>query len=164
MHAALDPSTPLVQNERLRGWIQLGDEVLFRQAALVLGVEELKALAAEYVDAKMHFEAAKVMLAQARTGSARPEVVEPLMEDAYRLLGEGERVETREGQQLSLDVLKVLQVTSSYTQGDGDEKNKIMLRRSAAAAKLLENKALRRDPLEGAMALIPKSTHGPLRD
>ena len=57
MQRALRASVSVVQNENLRRWALLSDGVLFQQAAITVGADGLKELAAEYIAQGLNFEA-----------------------------------------------------------------------------------------------------------
>ena len=103
------------------------------QAAIVLGPTALEALANEYLakgkqaeatgeedgGSDWLFAAAKVRLAEVRVSdsSAASSKVKALMEEAHTLIERSGRLETREGQQLDLEVLKVLEWTLNILAG-----------------------------------------------
>ena len=100
MTQAVDPSTPKVQSEPLRSFLLLEDSVLFLQAAIAMGAEDLHVLAAEYVTNGLLFEAAKAKFASANLAGGEYTSIIALMKEAHLLLEQGELLSTREAQQL----------------------------------------------------------------
>ena len=65
MRATLDEmACPTMQSKDLRRWLLLEDSVLWHQASSVMGPTNLQALAKEYEEQGLLFEAAKVNLPQ----------------------------------------------------------------------------------------------------
>jgi hypothetical protein len=57
---SMDPSTPLIEQEQVKQWLLLDDEVVFRFVAVSVGEQGLEALCEEFIQSGKNYEAAKM--------------------------------------------------------------------------------------------------------
>ena len=99
-----DLATPL-GSKHLRRWALLEDNVLVLATARTIGVESMQALAAEYVQQGEHFKAAKTKATLAELTMGDISGAQTLFKEAHALLEKNGPLETRESQQLDVDIL-----------------------------------------------------------
>ena len=83
----------------------MADGVLAHSAAVTLGLQGLKALAAEYVAKAEHYFAAKTKFAETLFVTADIALCASLLQEAHQLLEQSNALTSREGQQFEYDVL-----------------------------------------------------------
>jgi hypothetical protein len=134
---SIDPSLLLVENEDLKRWLLLDDEMLMRAVAVAVGQVDLESLLAHYSTAEEWVEAARVTRAISTVSAARSDRVKHAR--AALALLEQAGSETTEAQQLELDIRGSLQYTML-----GPEKKQNGARMQALMA---QNKSLQADSL-----------------
>jgi hypothetical protein len=135
---SIDPSLLLVENEDLKRWLLLDDEMLMRAAAVAVGQADLESLLAHYKAAEEWVAAAKVTRGIGAVSAARSDRVKHAR--AALVLLEQAGSESIEAQQLELDIRGSLQ----YLMAHGPEKKQNGARMQALMA---QNKSLEVDSL-----------------
>jgi hypothetical protein len=135
---SIDPSLLLVENEDLKRWLLLDDEMLMRAAAVAVGQADLESLLARYKAAEEWVAAAKVTRGISAVSAARSDRVKHAR--AALALLEQAGSETTKAHQLELDIRGSLQ----YTMAHGPEKQQNGARIQALMA---QNKSLQADSL-----------------
>jgi hypothetical protein len=141
-----DPSLLLVQNEDLKRWLLLEDEMLMRAAAVAVGQADLDSLLAHYKAAEEWVAAARVARAISAVSAARTDCVKHA--SAALALLEQAGSESIEAQQLELDIRGSLQYTMPT---GGPEKKQNGARMQALMA---QNKSLQADSLGLYLVLV----------
>jgi hypothetical protein len=142
---SIDPSLLLVENEDLKRWLLLDDEMLVRAAAVAVGQADLESLLVYYKAAEEWVAAARV----ARAISAVSGTMIDRVKHARAALALLEQAgsESIEAQQLELDIRGSLQ----RTMGTGPEQKQNGARMQALMA---QNKSLQADSLRLYFVLV----------
>ena len=108
MKHALEAEVSPPQSERMRQYLLIEDEVLFIQAAIVMGKEGLRSLAAEYIKKRpsANYEAARCKFGLVELIGASAAECAPILKEAHELLDELGPLSTRGPQQLVYAVLQ----------------------------------------------------------
>jgi hypothetical protein len=138
MKQSMDPSLPLVENEDLKRWLLVDDEMIMRAAALAAGILGLESLLTHYKAAEEWVDAARLTRAISAVSESRSERVVHAM-SALALLKQANSQSTA-AQQLELDISGNLQ----FVMHAGPEKKLVAERMQAMMA---QNSSLRVDPL-----------------
>jgi hypothetical protein len=138
MKQSMDPSLPLVENEDLKRWLLVDDEMLVRVAAMAVGNAELELLLEQYKTAEDWIGAAKVARA---IGMVSATTSDRLKHGTAALaLLEQAGSDTTMVQQLELDIRSSI----NFLVRSGPEKTQMTTRIKALMA---QNQLLRVDPL-----------------
>jgi hypothetical protein len=111
---SMDRSVPVTENEDVARYLMLDDTVLFQQAALAVGEEELVALSAHFAGKNQWVEAAKSRWAVYFVSSS-PSVA--MMDEVLELLEKCGPTRTSGALQLELDVIGSSKYQYKYTAG-----------------------------------------------
>jgi hypothetical protein len=143
---SMDRSVPVTENEDVARYLMLEDTVLFQQTALAVGEEELRVLAAHFIDRSQWVEAAKAKYAVYLVSSSQTVA---MMDEVVELLEKCGPMRTIGALQLELDLTSSSKYMFKYTSGSAER-----AQLGARVAELSQNPSLRTNPWSLAVGNI----------